>query len=218
MSVLIDAVPRRRITGDDLLPEGTAPPADIAPEIFAAALSCYLQCKRLDMRGLAGELGMGRATLYRKVGSRDRLLGEVTWYLTRRLVLRALRETRELSGAERVLAVVEHYTRAVSEQVELRRFLEAEPEAALRILTSKHGHVQSGLATVLERLLVHETGIAETSACLDASTLAYVIVRIGESFLYADVIGHGEPDVDAALQVIERLLDATVTSTPIGAS
>jgi AcrR family transcriptional regulator len=217
MSALLAPAPPQRLAADELLPEGTAPPADIAPEIFAAALSCYLQCKRLDMRGLAGELGMGRATLYRKVGSRDRLLAEVTWYLTRRLVLRALRDTQELEGQARVLAVVEHYARAVSEQVELRRFLEAEPEAALRILTSKHGHVQAGLVTVLERLLVHETGLDRTAACLDASTLAYVVVRIGESFLYADVIGHGEPDVDTALDVIERLLDATVTSNRIEA-
>ncbi len=217
MSALLAPAPPQRLAADELLPEGTAPPADIAPEIFTAALSCYLQCKRLDMRGLANELGMGRATLYRKVGSRDRLLAEVTWYLTRRLVLRALRDTQELEGQARVLAVVEHYARAVSEQVELRRFLEAEPEAALRILTSKHGHVQAGLVTVLERLLVHETGLDRTAACLDASTLAYVVVRIGESFLYADVIGHGEPDVDTALDVIERLLDATVTSNRIEA-
>src|SRR5712691_7933296 len=38
--------------------------------------------ERLDMNELAGELGVGRATLYRWVGSRDELLGEVLWSLS----------------------------------------------------------------------------------------------------------------------------------------
>ena len=31
-------------------------------------------------------------------------------------------------------------------------------------------------------------------------------MRIGESFLYADVIAENEPDVDEAVEVISRLL------------
>jgi len=187
-----------------LVPEGTAPPSDIAPEIFAAALSCHLGLRRLDMKTLAAELGVGRATLYRRVRSRDHLLGEVLWYLTRRALVRALRETSALRGGDRVLAVVDRFSRMVAEQPDLRRLLEAEPETALRVLTSRHGPVQTGLVDALARLLEAE-GI---DPGFDAPTLAYVIVRIGESFLYADVIGHGEPDVDAALHIVERLLDA----------
>jgi hypothetical protein len=37
--------------------------------------------------------------------------------------------------------------------------------------------------------------------------LAFVLVRIGESFLYADAIADGEPDVDQALEIIGRLLE-----------
>lgn len=205
-------VPRRRITNPDaeLLPEGTAPPAGVPAEIFAAGLACYLEMRRLDMRSLAEELGMGRATLYRKVRSRDHLLGEITWYLTRRLIVRALRATAMITGRARIAALVELFMRSVAEQVELRRFLDAEPEAALRVLTSKHGPVQGGLTTVIEQLLRRETALADGDDGMTPATLAYVIVRIGESFLYADVIGHGDPDVDAAMQVIDRLLDATV--------
>jgi Tetracyclin repressor-like, C-terminal domain len=41
---------------------------------------------------------------------------------------------------------------------------------------------------------------------IDHATLAYAIVRIGESFLYADVIADNDPDVDQAVAVIGRLL------------
>jgi AcrR family transcriptional regulator len=201
----------RRISGcEDLVSEGTSPPAGIPPEIFAAALSCHLHQRRLDMKTLALELGIGRATLYRKVASRDHLLGEILWYLTRRVLARALRETAELSGRDRVLTVIRLFNELVCAQPDLRRFLDAEPETALRVLTSRQGPVQAGLVGAVERLLLREVVLEDLEGALNAHTLAYVIVRIGESFLYADVIGHGEPDVDAAMQIVERLLDSAI--------
>jgi AcrR family transcriptional regulator len=199
-------LPRSPITGATglLLPEGTERPADIPEPIFRAALDAYLGERRLDMGHLAAEIGIGRATLYRKVGSRDRLLGEVAWFLTRGAIDRALRDTAALAGRQRVLSVLEHVMRAMSGSAALRRFLEAEPEAALRVLTSKDGAVQGGIMAVLRRLLARELGPEPRG--MDVADLSYAIVRIGEGFVYTDVIGHGEPDVDAALAVIAPLL------------
>ena len=78
-----------------LVPGGTEPPEEIPPEIFQAALATYRERRRLDMRALAADLGIGRATLYRKVGNRDRLLGEVMWYLTRVAMYCSLVSTRQ---------------------------------------------------------------------------------------------------------------------------
>jgi hypothetical protein len=58
----------------------------------------------------------------------------------------------------------------------------------------------------VERLLIAEEAVAGERMRLDRPTLAYVIVRIAESFLYADVIADNEPDVDRAVEVIARLL------------
>ncbi|HEY4025997.1 MAG TPA: QsdR family transcriptional regulator, partial [Candidatus Dormibacteraeota bacterium] len=44
---------------------------------------------------------------------------------------------------------------------------------------------------------------------LDRATLAYIIVRIGESFLYADVIANNQPDVGRAVEVVAQLLGTT---------
>jgi len=194
----------------DLVPDGVERPRDVPPAIFDHALATFAGCKRVDMKTMAADLGIHRATLYRKVRSRDHLLGAVLWYGTRRLLARALRETGHLSGRERVLAVFDVFNRLVAAQAPLRRLLDAEPEAALRILTSKHGPIQSGLVEAQARLLVREVILDDLTGGFTPSTLAYVLVRLGESFLYADVIGHGAPDLDAALSIVTRLLDASV--------
>jgi AcrR family transcriptional regulator len=193
-------------TPEELVPGGIEPPEEIPPEIFESALSTFLAQRRLDMRALAGELGIGRATLYRKVGTRDRLLGEVIWYLTRRALARAAQAARRRHGAERVVATVEAFMTFVHAQPALRRLLEAEPEAALRILTSKEGPVQQGVVDALERLLSDEEAAGRLHLTIDRPTLAFIIVRIGESFLYADVIADLEPDVPSAVEMVRRLL------------
>jgi AcrR family transcriptional regulator len=189
-----------------LVPGGTEPPEEIPSEIFQAALATYRERRRLDMRALAADLGIGRATLYRKVGNRDRLLGEVMWYLTRLAMVCSLVEAEDRRGAERVVEVLRLFMSAVNGSADLRHFLEAEPEAALRVLTSKHGPVQPGVTEALESLLTQEEERGNLRLTIDRGTLAYVIVRIGEGFLYADVIADQEPDVDAAVEVVARLL------------
>ena len=191
---------------DRLVPGGTQPPPEIPAEIFQAALAIYRDRRRLDMRALAAELGMSRATLYRKVGNRDRLLGEVMWYLTRVAMSWALAEAEGRNGADRIVEVLRVFMSAVNGSAELRHLLEAEPEAALRILTSKHGPVQPGVTDALENLLAEEEQRGHLRLSIDRGTLAYVLVRIGESFLYADVIADQEPDVDAAVAVAARLM------------
>jgi len=189
-----------------MLPEGTAPPEDIPEDIFGAALGTFLECRRLDMRALSAELGISRATLYRRVAGRDHLLGEVIWYLTRIALHRALTRAERRRGHRRVVAVIESFMRDVHERPALRRLLESEPEAALRILTSKEGPVQIGIVDTLRRVLEHEEARGTVELGIDAETMAYAIVRLGESFLYADVIADNRPDVGEAVELISRLL------------
>lgn len=190
----------------EIIAAGIDPPDDIPSEIFEAGLHTFLERRRLDMRALAGELGISRATLYRRVGGRDHLLGEVVWYLTRRSLARAYEGTEGLKGEERIVTVVERFMRDVNSSPPLARLLEAEPEAALRILTSKHGPIQRGIIEILERLMDLEESRGNLRLGIDHATMAYAIVRLGESFLYADVIADNDPDVDQAIAVIGRLL------------
>jgi len=190
----------------ELVPEGADPPPELPPEVFHHALDLFLRGRRLDMRALAVELGIGRATLYRHAGNKGAVLGETIWYLTRRALIPAIELARGRTGADRVLTIMGAFMRFVHEQPGFRRLLEEEPEAALRILTSKEGHIQARLIEAMKRLLEQEEERGHLDLGIDPGTLAYVIVRIGESFLYADVIADSDPDIDQALDVIARLL------------
>ena len=83
----------------ELVPEGTDPPPDIPAPIFQAALGAFLDERRLDMQALAAEVGISRATLYRRVGDRDHLLGAVLWFLTRHAIARAVSFNERRRGA-----------------------------------------------------------------------------------------------------------------------
>ena len=77
-----------------VVPEGTAPPARIPAEIFAAAVDSYVSGQRLDMQALARRANVGRATLYRRAGNREQLLDEVIWWRARRMLAARVRATR----------------------------------------------------------------------------------------------------------------------------
>jgi AcrR family transcriptional regulator len=189
-----------------VVPQGTAVPATVPPGIFNDAVDAYVSGLRLDMQSLARQAGVGRATLYRRVGNREHLLDEVIWWRARRLLVHQVQATAALAGVARIVAVIGGVLGAVERDKPLRAFLESDPEAALRILTGTRSRVQRGMAGALENLIDLERSRGTFEADLDAPTLAYAIVRICEGFLYADVIADRSPDIGRAVTVIEALL------------
>jgi hypothetical protein len=84
--------------------------------------------------------------------------------------------------------------------------VERDPEFALRMLTTRATPVQARSVAEVERLIHEAVAAGELDVSMDAHDLAYVIVRIGESFLYADAITGEQPDIGAARRAIEQLL------------
>jgi AcrR family transcriptional regulator len=189
-----------------VVPEGTAPPRRIPAEIFASAADAYVSGQRLDMQSLARRAGVGRATLYRRAGNRERLLDEVIWWRARRMLVAQVLATAGLAGVARITAVVGGVLAAAERDRPLHAFLDSDPEAAMRILTGTRSTVQQGMAGALENLIELERGRGRFEAGLDTPTLAYAVVRICEGFLYADVIADRPPDPGRAITVIEALL------------
>jgi AcrR family transcriptional regulator len=167
----------------------------------------WLSGERLDMGALARELGVSRATLYSWVGSRERLIGEVIWSFAEEGVRQAL-EGASGSGADYIVDVVGRFARLNASFEPLRRFIEQDPELALRVLTSKKGPVQERMIEVARGLLTEQVSAGKLTLVLDVDTLAYLMIRVNESFLYSDVITGSEPDVEKALDVIRILLHA----------
>ena len=191
---------------EEIVPEGTGPPASIPAEVFEAAAATYLSGQRLDMQSLARTLGVGRATLYRHAGNRERLLDEVIWWRARLALAAAATETAHLHGVPRMVGLIGSILRAVDADPALHTFLEHDAEAALRILTGSRSVVQHGMSAALERMVDLETQRGHFTTELDTPTLAYAIVRVSEAFLYSDIIADRTPDIPRAVAVLEGLL------------
>src|SRR3954452_15724652 len=129
---------------DDAHPHAHAPQralADDAPtrrstplDAFLLARRKFLAAERIDMSGLAAELGVNRVTLYRWVGSREQLLVEVVWSLGSRTLQNAKQRARS-KGAERIVRVVTRFLDDVISNPGMRRWLAEEGELAMRLLT-----------------------------------------------------------------------------------
>ncbi|TYP90512.1 TetR family transcriptional regulator [Blastococcus xanthinilyticus] len=160
------------------------------------------------MQGLADEIGISRVTLFRWVGSREDLLGRVLWLLTERSLTTGLRrwEAERPAGAPLCAGTGRHVNLILAEATGLRRLLDQEPTLAIRVLTDPRGPVQPGCIAFVEKLLrrdMEESGLELTVAPGD---LAYALVRLNESFVYADVLAARLPDVATATRLQEALI------------
>jgi AcrR family transcriptional regulator len=183
------------------------PQAPTPLDALRLARERWLVSGRVDMGELAAALGVSRATLYRWVGSRERLLGEVIWTFAQRAMADAQARATG-SGADYVAAVVEDYLTQSLRFDPVRRFVRQDPEYALRVLASKHSQMQRRSVGATKELLDAQVAAGALEPALDTGDLAYLIVRIAESYLYSDVITGGEPEVEKAVTAIHALLRA----------
>ena len=167
----------------------------------------WLAEQRIDMGALANELGISRATLYNWVGDRDRLIGEVLWSFAAESITHARRRSTG-SGPAYLSEVIERYLTALAGFEPNRRFIARDPELALRVLTGNRTSFQQRLIDATAQMIQEQVDNAGYEPPLEPATLAYVIVRIGESFIFNDVITGSEPDLTKAAQASRVLLHA----------
>jgi AcrR family transcriptional regulator len=184
-----------------------APPRPTPLDALHAARQMWLAEQRLDMGALAGELGISRATLYNGVGSRERLIAEVLWSIAEGTIAQARKSSRG-SGPAYVSDVIERYLGALAGFEPIRLFVSRDPEYALGILTGSRTPFQQRLIDSVRELISEQVANVGYEPPLDPETLAYVLVRIGESFIFNDVITGQEPDLAKAVQASRVLLHA----------
>ena len=177
--------------------------------IVAAAARWVQDGRRLDMQGLADELGISRVTLFRRIGSREALLGKALWLLTQCTLETAAAqwEAERPEGELHTPGTGRYINAIVSESTGLRRLLEDEPALAIRVLTDPHGQVQTGVAAFVEDLLRRDIAEFGLVTIIEPDALAYALVRLGESFLYADVLAARKPDVETVNRLQQALIE-----------
>jgi len=181
----------------------------LSDRIVATAARWIYDGRRLDMQGLADELGVSRVTLFRRIGSREELLSQALWLLSQRMldVVEARWEAERPEGELHTCGTIRHINAIVSQDAGLRRLLDDEPALTMRVLTDPRGRVQGGIVAFVEELLRRDVAEFGLVTLIEPGALAYALVRLGESFLYADVLAARKPDVATANRLQQALIE-----------
>nr|WP_246328365.1 QsdR family transcriptional regulator [Curtobacterium pusillum] len=178
---------------------------------FREARRTFIAGSRIDMGALADSLGVDRTSLFRWVGNRDRLLSEILWSLAVP-TLDAAAAAAAPAGAARIVDVLDRFTADLIEAPYFRAFLTREPARALRLLTTTHSDVQRRFVDRVTALVDEERVDGSFDpAPLSSEELARLLVRISESFTYADLISGETPDPVRARATFEYVLRPTTT-------
>jgi hypothetical protein len=184
--------------------EGDAHPD--AVKAFLIARETFIAGERIDMGRLAMRIGIDRTSLFRWVGNRDSLLTEVLWSLAVPTLSKADVASADLRGAERVVAVLTSFAHDLITASYFRAFLRREPARALRLLTTNDSEIQRRYVAVAEELVRNELGERPFGRAITPNELAYLLVRISESFTYADLITGDAPSAERARAAFELVL------------
>jgi len=157
------------------------------------------------MDRLASSMCISRATLYRVVHGRDRLIGEVLWRLGEQQLTLARKE-RTGTGIDGVLEVTRRFCTRLLAAEPFRAFLAAEPDTAARVLFTAAGGVHQRTVAVQKQILVEAAGSDDGWLTADLDRLAFLYVRIFESMLYAELLTGRTLDRDLAERAAIALL------------
>ena len=175
--------------------------------LFDLALQKWTQGERFDLGKMAQELGVNRATVFRWCGSRELLYGEVISRLFEGALAEALNEAKG-TGPALIADATRRLMTSLIEHEPLRVFVQQDTEYAMRVLMSKTSTVEQRSAAAIRKALEDAVKQGQIQPEMKLDDLAYLIVRIGESFLYRDAITGDPPEIESAITAIRILVSA----------
>jgi AcrR family transcriptional regulator len=156
----------------------------------------FVATGRLSMSGLQRDLLVSRATLYRVVGSRDGLLGDVLWQLAARTLEMVVTDVdgEGLRGVDRLIEITRRFDELILGFEPLQLLLQREPVVAFRVLFTPVGRVHERVVEAFAELFAKARDAGEIALPFDVTASAYLHVRIGESKLYGHLLAGVGPD------------------------
>lgn len=172
-------------------------------QLVRAARHALIAGEPVDVGKVAAEVGVDRSTVFRRVGRRDRLVADALWETTELIAWPRVVAAHPPGTEHRAASILRAYVRLLIDEAWFRAFLHRDPARALRILTTSEQPNQARMLALVRELIETEP---PGPVDLPSEELAFVVVRVAESFIYADLITGGTPDADAAYQVFVALL------------
>jgi AcrR family transcriptional regulator len=162
--------------------------------------------QRIDMVALASDLGIGRATLYRWTGDRERLLADAVWAEAQAIAEHFRRQTRRRRGLSRIQAICVGYLTFFGDNPGVNAFLEHERGTGLELITRVNGGFRPRIEAWLTAMIQDEIDAGHYRAPADPALLADGIMTIGERYLHHGGDPDVTPDAEAAGRMIAVLL------------
>jgi AcrR family transcriptional regulator len=167
----------------------------------------FLEGRRIEMRSLAEDLGIGRTTLYRWVGERDELVEEVfaglvdEWFQ-----LVEARATGE--GRERLIDIFTRFLDVASASSPLSDFASREPALTMRLLMDRQGKVALHSKKLISGLVAeHLPELEVPENIIDAIEMSTA------ALVWANIATEREPDIEGAISLTETLIDVCQPKT-----
>ncbi|WP_181158186.1 QsdR family transcriptional regulator [Microbacterium sp. MYb64] len=176
-----------------------------AERAFLRARRQFMAGDRIDMQDLAADMDVDRSTLFRWIGNRDHLLAMILISLAEPAIRAAEAQTTS-EGATRIRDVARRYADGVLGSAFFQAYLRRESDRALRLLTSKASAVQAHIVTAFEELIETERRAGRLQHSMESRPLAYIVVRIIESFVYTDTITGDPPDAAMVSDAVGALM------------
>ncbi len=199
-------------------PDETAPAA-VEPrfrrptkeDALTLAREQFLAGERVEMQTLAAQLDVNRTTLYRWVGERDQLLGQLFAALVDEW-LELLMPTAEGEGFERFLDVLRRMLEFGASFEPLTLFTQREPALALRIIGERGGAVALRSEEAVARVLAE----SEPDVPVPAEVVG-AISLVSRTLVWANIASGSDPDVEGPVELARTLLESCRIRAGVGA-
>lgn len=160
-----------------------------------------------EMATVAERSGVGRTSLYRWFGDRDALIGEVLSRYLETTMEAGYRQSRA-RGGQRVARAIGALILDAAAREPLLSLLRTQPQVMLKIIMAPGGAVHARSIASVEELIERERRAGRYRPILDAHSLAFILVQIGQSFMWARAATGAPPDVEETMRVTTAILAA----------
>ncbi|MFC8384693.1 QsdR family transcriptional regulator [Nocardia sp. NPDC057272] len=184
---------------EEELPSFRRPTADDARTV---AVWLFQQGERVDMNTVAARLDIGRSTLYRWVGDREKLIDHAILESIGHIWQRA-RHDAQGGGIDQALDAAARFMHGCIDYEPLTAFARREPNLALRVLLDPDGLVNSALQANLFRA----TSSAAPHLAIPPETFG-VLAMTATALVWANVAAGREPDITATIGIMRTVLSA----------
>jgi hypothetical protein len=171
------------------------------------ATRLFVATSTVDLEALAGSLAISRATLYRVLSGRDRLIADLLWRAGERSMRTAFAARTE-QGVERFVAAGNQHLRELVAWEPFTTFVTRERDTAHRVLFGARGSVHERSVALWAELLQQAVSTGSVRVHFAVADVAQLVVSVTQSVVYKDLLEGGAPDLELAMVAQRALLHA----------